>query len=78
MTCDIFGTRQTNTLTLCYLLGKTSPQWRHSRVTEINTLDQITGEVIDVSSTHIPLKALTGLGRNLNSDVKAFKKVNSV
>ena len=24
MTCDIFGTRQTNTLTLCYLLGKTS------------------------------------------------------
>ena len=78
MTCDIFGTRQTNTLTLCYLLGKTSPQWRHSRVTEINTLDQITGEVIDVSNTHIPLKALTGLGRNLNSDVKAFKKVNSV
>ena len=78
MTCDIFGTRQTNTLTLCYLLGKTSPQWRHSRVTEINTLDQITGKVIDVSSTHIPLKALTGLVRNLNSDVKAFKKVNSV
>ena len=23
MTCNIFGTRQTNTLTLCYLLGKT-------------------------------------------------------
>ena len=23
MTCDILGTRQTNTLTLCYLLGKT-------------------------------------------------------
>ena len=23
MTCDIFGTRHTNTLTLCYLLGKT-------------------------------------------------------
>ena len=78
MTCDIFGTRQTNTLTLRYLLGKTSPQWRHSRVTEINTLDQITGKVIDVSRTHIPLKALTGLVRNLNSDVKAFKKVNSV
>ena len=78
MTCDIFGTRQTNTLTLRYLLGKTSPQWRHSRVTEINTLDQITGKVIDVSRTHIPLKALTGLVRNLNSDVKAFKRVNSV
>ena len=26
MTCDIFGTGQTNTLTLCYLLGKTHPQ----------------------------------------------------
>ena len=36
------------------------------------------GKVIDVSRTHIPLKALTGLVRNLNSDVKAFKKVNSV
>ena len=71
--------RQTNTLSLCYLLGKTyKPQWRHSRVTEINALDQITGKVIDVSSTHIPVKALTGLVRNLNSDVKAFKKVNSV
>ena len=23
MTCDIFGTRHTNSLTLCYLLGKT-------------------------------------------------------
>ena len=43
----------------------------HSRVTEINTLDQITGKVIDVSRTHIPLKALTGLVRSLNSDVKA-------
>ena len=77
MTCDIFGTRQTNTLTLCYLLGKTYKP-RHSRVTEINTLDQITGKVIDVNRTHIPLKALTGLVRNLNSDVKAFEKVNSV
>ena len=26
MTCDIFGTEQTNTLTLCYLLGKTYNQ----------------------------------------------------
>ena len=77
MTCDIFGTRQTNTLTLCYLLGKTSPQRRHSRVTEINTLDQITGKVIDVSRTHVPLN-LIGLVQSLNSDVKAFKKVNSV
>ena len=29
------------------------------------------GKVIDVSRTHIPLKALTGLVRSLNSDVKA-------
>ena len=28
-------------------------------------------ENIDVSRTHIPLKALTGLVRSLNSDVKA-------
>ena len=54
MTCDIFSTGQTNTLTLCYLLGKTSKS-AHSRVTEINTLDQITGKVIDVSRTHVPI-----------------------
>ena len=60
MTCDIFGTGQTNTLTLCYLLKK------------------ITGKVIDVSRTHVPLKALTGLVRSLNSDAKAFKTVNSM
>ena len=53
----------------------TSPQLRLSRVTEINTLAQITGKVIDVSRTHIPLKALTGLVRNLNSDVKAFNNI---
>ena len=30
MTCDIFGTGQTNTLILCYLLGKTyKPLSRH-------------------------------------------------
>ena len=29
-----------------------------TQATEINTLDQITGQVIDVSRTHIPLKAL--------------------
>ena len=26
LTCDIFGTGQTNILALCYLFGKTSPQ----------------------------------------------------
>ena len=59
MTCDIFGSGQTNILGLCYLFGKTWPA--HSDVTqatEINTLDQITRKVIDVSRTHIPLKAL--------------------
>ena len=43
----------------------------------MNTLEQITGKVIDVSRTHIALQTLTGLVRNLNSDVKAFKKVKN-
>ena len=30
MTCDIFGTAQTNTLTLCYLLGKTYKPYHSS------------------------------------------------
>ena len=51
---------------------------RKNLKTSHSTLDQITGKVIDVSRTHVPLKALTGLVRSLNSDVKAFKKVNSV
>ena len=59
MTCDIFGTGQTNILALCYLFGKTWPAHSSAtQATEINTLDQITGKVIDVSRTHIPLKAL--------------------
>ena len=48
MTCYIFGTGQT------YTPAHSSA----TQVTEINTLDQITGKVIDVSRTHIPLKAL--------------------
>ena len=56
MTCDIFGTGQTNILALCYLFGKTWPAHsRATQATEINTIDQITGKVIDVSRTHIPL-----------------------
>ena len=57
MTCDIFGTGQTNILALCYLFGKTYKPAHSSatQVTEINTFDQITGKVIDVSRTHIPL-----------------------
>ena len=59
MTCDIFGTGQTNILAQCYLFGKTWPANRcATQATEINTLDQITGKVIDVSRRHIPLKAL--------------------
>ena len=60
MTCYIFGTGQTNILALCYLFAKTYTPAHSSatQVTEINTLDQITGKVIDVSRTHIPLKAL--------------------
>ena len=59
MTCDLFGTGQTDILALCYLLEKTWPAHSSAtQATEINTLDQITGKVIDVSRTHIPLKAL--------------------
>ena len=36
MTCDIFGTGQTNTLTLCYLLGKTYKP-AHSSATLISS-----------------------------------------
>ena len=59
MTCDSFGTRQTNILALCYLFITYKPSYSGTtQVTEINTLDQISiEEVIDVS-THIPLKAL--------------------
>ena len=34
MTCDIFGTGQTNTLTLCYLLGKTYKPAHSSAILE--------------------------------------------
>ena len=61
MTCDIFRTGQTNILALCYLFQKTyKPAHSNAtQVTEINTLDQITGKIIDLGRTHIPLKALT-------------------
>ena len=39
MTCDIFGTGQTNILDLCYSFGKTL--YKQPTDTEINTLDQI-------------------------------------
>ena len=40
MTCDIFGMGQTNTLTLCYLLGKTYKP-AHSSVTDSPTLESL-------------------------------------
>ena len=59
MTCDIFGTGQTNISAVCYLFGKTLPAHsRATQATEIDTIDQITGKVIDVSRTHILLKTL--------------------
>ena len=60
MTCDIFGSGQTNILAVSYFFGKTYKPAHSSatQVTEINILDQITGNVIDVSRTHISLKAL--------------------
>ena len=77
MTCDIFGTGQTNTLNLCYLLGKTYKPAHSSATLEslksTRSTKLLAGKVVDVSRTHIPLKALTGLVRSLNSDVKAFK-----
>ena len=55
MTCDIFGTGHTNIIRK----NQYKPAYRGAtQVTEISTLDQITGKVIDVSRTHIPLKAL--------------------
>ena len=55
LTCDIFGTGQTNILALCYLFGITYKPAHSSapQVTEINKLDQIIEKVIDVT-THIP------------------------
>ena len=70
MTCDIFGTGQTNILALCYLFGNTyKPAYSSAtQVTEINTLDQITEKVIDVS-TQIPLKALKTTFKRVRGEV---------
>ena len=80
MTCDIFGTGQTNTLTLCYLLGKTYKPAHSSATLESLKSTRSTKllEKLLTWAATISLKALTGLVRNLNSDVKAYKKVNSV
>ena len=75
------GTGQTNTLTLCNLLGKTYKPAHSSATLESlkSTLStKLQEKLLTVSSTHIPLKTLTGLVRSLNSDVKAFKTANSM
>ena len=79
MTCDIFGTGQTSTLTLCYLLGKT-----YKPVHSSATLESLKS----THSTKLLEKLLTWAahtfhwrlwqGRSLNWDVKAFKTVNSM
>ena len=54
----IFSARDKRTfLAPCYLLRKTYKPAHGcaTQVTEFNTLDQVTGKVIDVSRTHIPL-----------------------
>ena len=60
MTCDIYGTGQTNSLALCFVFGKTYKPAHGSatQVTEINKLNQNTEKVNEVSRTDIPLKAL--------------------
>ena len=60
MTCDIYGTGQTNSLALCFVFGETYKPAHGSatQVTEINKLNQNTEKVNEVSRTHIPLKAL--------------------
>ena len=82
ITCDIFCTGQTNILALCYLFRKTyKPAHSNAiQVAEINTLDQITGKGIDVSRTHIPLKALmTPLKRvKLRGVVQVNKCLNTI
>ena len=83
MTCDILRTGQTNILALCYLIEKTyKPAHSNAiQVTEINTLDQITGKKgIGVSRTHIPLKALMILLKRVKSRgvVQANQCLNTI
>ena len=58
MTCDIFGTEHTRHTNIIRKNQYKPAHRSATQVTEISTLDQITGKVIDVSRTHIPLKAL--------------------
>ena len=60
MTCDIFGTGQTNILAV-FCIWKNTYKLAHcstSQVTEMNTIDQITAKVSSMSHTHTPLKSL--------------------
>ena len=79
MTCGIFGTRQTDTLTLCYLLGK-SYKPAHSSATLKSLKSTRSTKLLDKLLTWAAhtFHWRLWLVRNLNSDVKAFKKLNSV
>ena len=74
MTCDIYGTGQTNSLALCFVFGKTYKPAHGSttQVTEIKKLNQNTENVNEVSQTHIPLKALM----NDSPEKREFERCN--
>ena len=74
MTCDIVGSGQTNTSPLCYLLGKTYKP-AHSSATLESRKSTRSTKLLEKLLTWA---AHTGLVRSLNSDVKAFKTVNSI
>ena len=69
---------QSKATELCSSAAVVRPQSKFTELCSSAAFDQITGKVIDVSCTHVPLKALTGLVRSLNSDMKALKTVNSM
>ena len=82
MTCDIFGTGQTNTLTLCYLLGKTyKPAHSSATLALSSRWNQHVRPNYWKSYWREPhAHSIEGFDwvQSLNSDVKAFKTVNSM
>ena len=72
MTCDISAPEKRTLFNSLYVIYE-EKLINHSRVTDPETTRSTKLlENIEVSRTHILLKALTGLVRSLNSDVKAF------
>ena len=80
MTCDIFGTGQTNTSTLCYLMGKTYKS-AHSSTT-LESLKSTRSTNCWKSYLREPhTRSIEGFDRvsaKFDTDVKAFKPVNSM